>query len=220
MNTTDIFADDFGSKDELIFWMKERTSVLKSDRIEAAFQAIDRRDFVRQDYRIEAYEDYPLPIGGEQTISQPTTVAYMLELLQPEKGSKVLDVGCGSGWTTALLARIVGEDGLVVGVELQENLVKFGRENIEKYTLPQAEIRHGNALEAPQPEAPFDRIIVSAGAKSEVPDELLEQLAVGGILVAPVNNALIKITKKSETDLKEEAFPGFSFVPLKNPEDN
>ncbi|MEX2368861.1 MAG: protein-L-isoaspartate O-methyltransferase, partial [Candidatus Paceibacterota bacterium] len=209
MNTTDIFADNFCSLDELIARMKKKTKVLKSSEIEAAFVAIDRADFVRKDYKVEAYEDYPLPIGSEQTISQPTTVAYMLELLELEAGQTVLDVGCGSGWTTALLAHIVGEEGRVIGVELREELASFGRENLSKYNLPEAEIRAGDALQGSQPEAPFDRILVSAGAKNEVPDQLLEQLTVGGIIVVPVNNALIKITKESEDDLEQEALPGF-----------
>ena len=114
---------------------------LRTPRIIDAFKKIDRADFVEVQYKDEAYGDYPLPIGHEQTISQPSTVAFMLELLQPATGNKVLDVGSGSGWTAALLAQIVGPEGRVFGFELVPELVKFGSENLAKYNFPHAEIQ-------------------------------------------------------------------------------
>ena len=90
---------------------------LKTERIIGAFSAIDRADFVLEEYKSEVYGDYPLPISYGQTISQPATVAFMLELLQPEAGDKVMDAGSGSGWQTAILASIVGEKGSVYAVE-------------------------------------------------------------------------------------------------------
>jgi len=107
-------------------------NVLKTKAIIDAFQAVDRIDFVPLKYLDEAYGDYPLPIGYGQTISQPFTVAFMLELLQPQKGDKILDVGSGSGWTTALLAHIVQEEGSVRGIELIPELVAFGKKNLNK----------------------------------------------------------------------------------------
>src|SRR3989338_8868612 len=116
---------------------------LKTPRIVEAFRAIDRVDFVRDEYKDEAYENYPLPIGGGQTISQPLTVAFMLELLNPQPGEKILDVGYGSGWQTALLAQIVSEyrgqktknesGGVVIAIERIPGLCKFGAQNIAKY---------------------------------------------------------------------------------------
>src|SRR3989338_8071025 len=90
---------------------------LKTPLIIEAFKKIDRADFVSENLRDEAYENYPLPIGFDQTISQPLTVAFMLELLQPQPGEKILDIGSGSGWTTTLLAFCVGKEGRGFGLE-------------------------------------------------------------------------------------------------------
>ena len=95
------------NKKELIFFLT-RNNILKTKSIIEAFEKIDRKDFILKKYTNEAYNDYPLDIGSNQTISQPSTVAFMLELLSPKKGDKILDVGSGSGWTTALLGYIVG----------------------------------------------------------------------------------------------------------------
>jgi len=99
---------------------------LQTPALIEAFQHVDRRDFVAPDYVDQAYLDRPLPIGHAQTISQPTTVAMMLELLQPQAGQEILDIGSGSGWTTALLGHVVGKDGSVLGLELLPKLVGFG----------------------------------------------------------------------------------------------
>lgn len=210
---TDIFADNWNSQDELIKRMKEKTNVLKTARIETAFQRIDRKDFVRDEYQIEAYEDYPIPIGGDQTISQPTTVAYMLELLHPKEGNTILDVGCGSGWTTALLAELVGRDGRVIGFEIKDDLVEFGQNNLAKYDLPKAEIRVGNPITDTPDEAPFSRILVSAAA-DKIPPTLTDQLAVGGVMVIPVGESLIRATKRPDGTLEKQETQGFQFVPL------
>ena len=130
--------------------------VLKTPRIIAAFKKIDRADFVVDEYKGEAYGDYPLPIGYGQTISQPSTVALMLELLQPAEGDKVLDVGSGSGWTTALLAQIVGPKGKIFGLELVPELVKFGRENIARYNFPWAEIEQAREVIGKPEETPVN----------------------------------------------------------------
>lgn len=202
------------TKEELIKWLREETKVFRNPAIEDAFLRVDRADFVPEDYKAEAYEDYALPLGFEQTISQPTTVAFMLELLEPKKGDWILDVGSGSGFTTALLAEIVGKTGKVVGVEIIPGLVEFGQTNLAKYKLPQAKIVSGKDLEIGfQEEAPYDRILVSAEAEL-ISEELLNQLKVGGIMVIPVNRELVQIRKISESEIETEEFPGFSFVPL------
>ncbi|HJL55660.1 MAG: protein-L-isoaspartate O-methyltransferase [Candidatus Pacebacteria bacterium] len=201
------------TKKELIEHLEKGTRMLQSNELKDAFTAIDRKDFVPEDYVEEAYEDYPLPLGStEQTISQPTTVAFMLELLNPQKGEKILDVGSGSGWTTALLAHLVGESGAVTGVEIIPELVKLGNNNLKKYDFKNAQIlKAGKEIELGG-EAPFDKILVSAAAE-DLPKKLMEQLKVGGTMVIPVYDNLWQV-KKTEGGADVKKFERFEFVPL------
>jgi protein-L-isoaspartate(D-aspartate) O-methyltransferase len=187
--------------------------VLRTDSIINAFRIVDRKDFILKEYEKEAYGDYPLPIGFGQTISQPTTVAFMLELLQPKKGDKIIDVGSGSGWTTALLAQITGKKGKVFGLEKIPELVLLGKDNLAKYDFPNAEIRQAGEELGLKEEAPFDKILVSAFART-VPEELVKQLKTGGVMVIPVNNDVLRIEKISNKENRIQRFEGFVFVPL------
>ena len=198
--------------DELIKILKE-SEVLRSKDIIRAFTAVDRKDFVRPENVIEAYENYPLPIGFGQTISQPYTVAFMLELLDPEPGNRVLDVGSGSGWTTALLAYIVGEKGLVYGIEIIPELAKWGAENLVNYHFKHASIHEAGETLGNPSWAPYDRILVSA-AGNDIPDTLVKQLAPGGIMVIPVKSSLCQIKKDRAGIITTNMFDGFVFVPL------
>ena len=112
---------------------------LKSPRLIQAFRSVDRADFVLPEYRAEAYGNHPLPIGEEQTISQPLTVAFMLELLDPQPGEKILDIGSGSGWTSALLSAVVGETGKVFAIERIRGLCALGEKNLKKYSFSKTE---------------------------------------------------------------------------------
>jgi len=204
----------FSSNKELVNYLV-RNGVLKSQHIIEAFLAIDRKKFVRPGHEFEAYGDYPLPIGEGQTISQPWTVAFMLELLNPQPKEKILDVGFGSGWTTALLAYIVGEEGKVYGIEILPSIFEFGKNNIAKFNFIEkkiVELKLGDGSKGWKEYAPFDRILVSAAAKN-IPEKLIEQLANNGILVIPDQNGIWKITK-IEDKLEKEYYPGFLFVPL------
>jgi protein-L-isoaspartate(D-aspartate) O-methyltransferase len=190
--------------------IKRRVLVTRS--IIDALSKMDRINFIRPEDLNRAYMDNPLSIGYGQTISQPYTVVFMLELLQPEKGNKVLDIGSGSGWTTALLAYIVQKEGSVLGMEKASDLVKFGKSNIEKYNFTNAKIVQSGE-ELGKPEEQFDRILVSAAAR-EVPDELVDQLKIGGRMVIPVQSSIYKVYKVSEDQVEKDENYGFSFVPL------
>lgn len=186
---------------------------LKSESVINAFININRKYFVLPENSEEACNDYPLPIGFGQTISQPYTVALMLELLQVGEEDKVLDIGSGSGWTTAMLAEIA-KDGKVFGIEKIPELVALGKNNISRYKFENAEIREAGVNLGLEEEAPFDRILVSASAK-RIPEELLDQLKIGGIMVVPVNKCIYRIKKMSKNEIETENYPGFYFVPLK-----
>jgi protein-L-isoaspartate(D-aspartate) O-methyltransferase len=186
---------------------------LTSPPIIAAFRAIDRQDFVPDNQKEWAYQDQALYIGHDATISQPSTVAFMLEKLKPAVGDKVLDIGAGSGWTTALLAHIVGSSGNVYGVEIIPPLVTFGNNNLLPYDLPHAHIEQATETLGLPTQAPFDKILVSASA-TDIPDALLLQLRVGGILVIPIQEAIRQIRKLSDTQIDTHEYPGFVFVPL------
>jgi len=190
----------------------EARGVLRTAQIKAAFRAVDRKYFVPEYFGDETYGDYPLPIGEEQTISQPSTVAFMLELLGAGAGERVLDIGSGSGWTSALLGVIVGEAGEVTGLERQPALVEQGRRNIAPFAFRHVRIEAaGEVLGLPGER--FDAILVSASAP-EIPEQLFAQLKPGGRLVVPVKNSIFRFTKPTETELRGEEYPGFAFVPL------
>lgn len=143
-----------------------------AERVAAAFAATPRADFLPPGERGLADFDGALPIGWEATCSQPATVAAMLHLLAPQPGDRVLDVGSGSGWTTALLAHLVTDSGSVAGVELVEELVAFGAANLARTARAWATIRQADPGFLGWPElAPYDRILVSADAAT-LPEEL------------------------------------------------
>jgi len=194
---------------------------LKTPEIIRAFKKINRKDFLLPEYKSETEIDEALPIGYGQTISQPATVAFMFELLQPKAGDKILDIGSGSGWTTTLLAEIVGNQGKVYGIERILEIKNFGEENILKYDFiktGRAEIIYGDGYAGLPEHAPFDKILVSAAAL-ETPLELLAQLGIKGKMVIPVgkqyeSQEIVLYTKTSKNKFKIEHFSGFVFVPL------
>jgi len=185
--------------------------------VDAAFTAVDRAEFLRPQDRAVAGIDEPLAIGLGQTNSQPRTVRAMLQLLEVETGQRVLDVGSGSGWTTALLAHLVGPTGSVLGVELEPDLAAWGAENLGRQQTPWASIRAADpdVLGAPA-EAPFDRVLVSAAAR-HLPDELVEQLTDDGIMVVPVAATMTRVrrTGPDPGNVDITTHGSYSFVPLR-----
>ena len=189
---------------------------LKSPHIIEAFLEIKRVDFLPDSIKNLAEINEALPIGFGQTISQPLVVAFMLELLQPRKGEKILDIGAGSGWTTALLADIVGKEGKVVAIEIIPELKEFGEKNVSKYNFIEkgiVEFLCADGSQGYKEEAPYDKILVSASAK-ECLKAWKDQLKIGGKIVVPIRNSIFLFEKKSKESFTQKEFPGFVFVPL------
>jgi protein-L-isoaspartate(D-aspartate) O-methyltransferase len=184
------------------------------DRVAAAFVAMPREEFLPQDQRRSAAYDGPLPIGLGQTSSQPRTVESMLRLLDVHPGHRVLDVGSGSGWTTALLAHLTGPTGRVLGVELEPELVDLGREHLTRAAVPWASIHEATPGVLGLPgAAPYHRILVSAMAR-ELPDSLVEQLHTGGVMVVPVAGTMLRVSC-SMRDTSITRHGSYRFVPLR-----
>jgi protein-L-isoaspartate(D-aspartate) O-methyltransferase len=189
---------------------------LKSPSIIQAFQKIKRQDFLPEDMKGLADLDRALPIGFGQTISQPLVVAFMLEQLDPQPGHKILDIGSGSGWTSALLAEIVGSKGKVIAIEIVPELKEFGEKNTSKYNFIKKGIVDFICIDGSKgylKEAKFDRILASASGR-ELPLAWKEQLKIKGRIVAPIGTSIWTFIKKSKNSFEEIEHPGFAFVPL------
>jgi len=172
--------------------------------------ATPRVAFLPVGQRRRAGLDRALPIGAGQTNSQPKTVRNMLVGLEVRPGHRVLDVGAGSGWTTVLLARLVGENGDVTGVERVPALAEWGAGNVATAGLPWARLLLADPLTLGRPEgAPYDRILVSADAP-RVPAELVDQLAAGGVMVIPIAGHLLRVRPGQPA----EDLGRYVFVPL------
>jgi len=206
---------------DLIRSFHARGTIISEDH-ERAFLLAHRAYFVPKEQRGAAGVDAPTPIPGGQTNSQPTTVAIMLGELEPRSGESVIDVGFGSGWTTALLAALVGKEGRVFGIELSPQAYEFGARNLAYFRevagFDNIELKQGDGKEGWPEYAPFHRILVSAGA-CEVPTQLIKQLAAGGRLVIPVDEqegsqSLVIVERSESGALAEHRIPGFRFVPL------
>jgi protein-L-isoaspartate(D-aspartate) O-methyltransferase len=189
---------------------------LKTARVIKAFQKIKRIDFLPDQFKKLADLDEPLPIGFSQTNSQPLTVAFMLELLDLKPADNVLDVGSGSGWTTSLLAEIVGLKGRVTALEINSQLKQFGDKNISKYNFIKKGIVQTFLTDANKgysKNSLYDKILVSA-AVVKVSDSLKSQLKIGGRMVIPIDSSIWLLVKKNEKEFQETEYPGFIFVPL------
>jgi len=207
------------SNDELIQELSH-LGYLNTERIVRAFSYIDRKDFVPPQVRSLAYRNEPLPIGEGQTISQPLVVAFMLELLDVRSGERVLEIGVGSGWQTALLAFLARGDNeahpAVVGIERIASIADQARSHLAKLGFLESglvELVVGDGSRGYETYVPYEKIICAASAR-EIPDAWKEQLAIGGRIVAPVRNSIVVLDKKDKKEFEQKEFYGFSFVPL------
>jgi len=177
-----------------------------------AMGTVPRHLFVPDDLQPFAYDDRPLPIGRDQTISQPYIVAYMTEALQLEPAHTVLEIGTGSGYQAAILAAIVKQ---VYSVEIVPDLAATARRALAAAGYTNVEVRSGNGYLGWRDHAPFDRIIVTA-APPEIPEPLVEQLAVGGVMVVPVGTASqqIVVIKKTPDGIVQKRTIEVRFVPM------
>jgi len=203
-------------------YSKQRSEMVKGQieergivdkRVLKVMREIHREDFVPENMRESAYDDNPLPIGNGQTISQPYIVAEMTELLELRGNEKVLEIGAGSGYQAAILSKLVKR---VITVERVKELAEKTGDLLQKKGYGNVEVVFGDGTKGYAKEAPYDAIIVTAAAE-KIPKKLIEQLAEGGRLVAPVgpryHQELIRIIKRNGK-LEEDYHGGVIFVPL------
>lgn len=190
-----------------------RQKGIQDEAVLSAMEALPRHFFLEKAFEEWAYEDKAFPIGNDQTISQPYTVAYMTELLRVKKRQKVLEVGTGSGYQAALLA-LLGTR--VYTIERQHDLYEQARKKLDELGFGHIRTYWRDGHKGLPELAPFDRILATAGAPT-IPQALLEQLTIGGIMVIPVGKKgqrMYRITRQSETRYDEEVLGHFRFVPF------
>ena len=200
--------------DNLIHYLKD-SGFLTNDNVESAFRNIPRHEFVPISELDRAYYNEPLPIMKDQTISQPGVVARMTEWLDVKDGQKILEIGTGSAWQTAILSYLVGK-GIVYSIERHSELANFATKNLEKLGIDNTHVILGDGTLGYQKESPYDRIIITA-ACTEIPLPLLEQLGENGLILAPVGDSsqslvLLKKTSEGIVEIKNES--NYVFVPL------
>lgn len=181
-----------------------------------AMKKVPRHEFIPYERQKEAYSDIPLPIGEGQTISAPHMVAIMCNILDLRKGDKVLEVGGGRGYHAAVVAEIVGKEGKVIVMEIKSELARLSEETLQELGYDNVRVITGDGSKGYQPEAPFDKIYVTASAP-ELPRPLLEQLKPGGKMVIPLGEYmqyLYVVEKDEHGNINKRSWGGVRFVPL------
>lgn len=196
------------------YWTSE--GIITDSRLLQAFMRVPRENFVRGDDISDAYGDHPLTIHAGQTISQPTTVMMMTQALQVKEGQKVLEIGTGSGYQSAILSEMVGNSGQVYSIEYFYDLVQFAKKNLSLAGYPRVKVINGDGGDGHPQQAPYDRIIVTC-AVPHILEPLKNQLKIGGILVLPVTEMLheqMYVITRTEEGYDTDCIGSFSFVPL------
>ena len=185
---------------------------IKSPRVLEAMRKVPRHEFVPEAFRLGAYSDSPLPIGYNQTISQPYIVAYMTEALELEPTHKVLEIGTGSGYQAAVLGELARD---VYTIEIVEPLATTARETLKRLGYKNVHVRTGNGYLGWPEQAPFDRVMVTA-APDAVPQPLIDQLKIGGLMAIPVGvgDQELRILRRTEKGLETLRTLPVRFVPM------
>ena len=186
---------------------------IESERVLSAMDKVPRHFFLDKTFESKAYIDKAFPIGNDQTISQPFTVAFQTQLLEVKKREKILEIGTGSGYQAAILGALGAR---VFTIERQEPLYKKAKKLLHQLGLGNIRCYFKDGNKGLAEFAPFDKIIVTAGAET-IPEALKTQLKIGGILVVPVGSPtqqMHKITRISETEFSDEVLNDFKFVPM------
>jgi protein-L-isoaspartate(D-aspartate) O-methyltransferase len=210
---TAIIDKGFHARQQMV-WNQIRARGVSDEAVLTAMETVPRHEFVPARYLEQAYADHPLPIGYGQTISQPFIVAWMTELLELDRGSKVLEIGTGSAYQAAILAQITDQ---VYTVEIIEELEKSAEERLERLGYTKVKVKHADGYYGWEEYAPYDAIIVTC-APDHIPQPLVQQLKDGGRMVLPVGppggyQSLWLITKQGDQVLSKN-LGGVSFVPL------
>jgi protein-L-isoaspartate(D-aspartate) O-methyltransferase len=192
--------------------LRGKKPILTSENLRQAFVDVDRKFFVPENLQQEAYADKELDIGFGQTINSPVLVAQMLQALDIEHGDKVLELGTGSGYSLALIAKAVGEEGFVYSVERNQQVTAIARQNMENYAeLENYEVVFKDGSKGLPAKAPFAAIHITFAFK-QIPEELLNQLKIGGRLVTPTTDTYIKlITRIAEDEYDEQTITANEF---------
>ena len=210
---TETYQDRFALERHKMVENQLRARGIRDSRVLSAMERVPRHEFVEPGYRDQAYEDHPLPINAGQTVSQPYIVALMLEILRLEPSSRVLEVGTGSGYQTAILAEISGH---VYSVERHPQLAYEARETLFRLGFTNLTLRLGDGGQGLAEHAPFDAIVVSAAAK-QIPAPLFAQLREGGRMIIPVGPheaQELQLVRKREGKPLITLLEGCRFVPL------
>ena len=207
-----IDADYFASQRRAMVDEQIRGRGIAEPRLLNALETVPRHEFVPEALRDDAYRDEPLQIGAGQTVSQPYLVALMTDLLELDGDEKLLEIGTGSGYTTAVLAQLARR---VYTIEIIDDLASRAQRVLDELGYGNVEVRVGDGYRGWPEEAPFDGILVSA-APSEVPPPLIEQLKVGGVLVAPVGRTLqdLVVIRKTPDGLERRQVDVVRLVPM------
>lgn len=201
---------------QTLFKKLTQSGILRTKAIKEAFLKNDRRFFVKEDLKDLAYLDSALPLAAGQTISQPTTAIFMLELLQPKAGQQILDIGSGSGWVTAMLAQIVGPKGKIYASEVNPAVFALGQKNLARFNYQNVELTNKDYQRILDKLPKLDRI-TSGAAFSQRKDieELGAHLKTNGRLVFPTSKQDIRLIRKTASKkLEQQTFSGFVFVPI------